>query len=363
MVKVAPSAPHLTTTTWQAPEEKRVAPAVPWAVLGAAFFLLEAYILVHWLTSGNLEATPPGPSELPTHMRVAVVSMEVGAIIGAIAMLYFVLLRPWRRTGAITFEGMLCIIWFTLVWQDLLADYSQYWVTYNAHLFNLGSWNGSVPGWLAPNGHRLVAPLLLTGPVYIAGLFGATLVACHLMRRAKARWPQVSRFRLMLGCFIGMVVLDLIAEQTMLFTGLYVYGGGISWLTLFHGHYFQFPVYGAVLFGGTWACYTCLMYFRDDKGLTVVERGVDSLRISGRGKKVVRFLALAGVCNGIYLGVYNIPMQWFATHADDWPADIQNRSYFTQGLCGPGTPYACSGPGVPIARPDSVPVPPADRRN
>ena len=55
---------------------------------------------------------------------------------------------------------------------------------------------------------------------------------------------------------------------------------------------------------------------------------------------------------------YNLPMGLVSMHADPWPKDVLKRSYFTNGMCGPGTTYACAGPDVPLARPHSADVSP-----
>jgi hypothetical protein len=39
---------------------------------------------------------------------------------------------------------------------------------------------------------------------------------------------------------------------------------------------------------------------------------------------------------------------------DPYPADIQKRSYFTQGICGARTDRACPGPSIPIPLPGSA---------
>jgi hypothetical protein len=39
---------------------------------------------------------------------------------------------------------------------------------------------------------------------------------------------------------------------------------------------------------------------------------------------------------------------WTSSHTSSYPADVQKRSYFTDGICGAGTDTACSGPNVPI---------------
>ena len=43
-----------------------------------------------------------------------------------------------------------------------------------------------------------------------------------------------------------------------------------------------------------------------------------------------------------------VPWNWMALHQSEWPEDIQKRTYFTQGLCGEDTSYACAGPDKPI---------------
>ena len=60
----------------------------------------------------------------------------------------------------------------------------------------------------------------------------------------------------------------------------------------------------------------------------------------------IRYLPLVGVCNAIFLVTYNIPNAIAGLYASPWPKDVTGRSYFLDGLCGQGTAYTCSGPGV-----------------
>ena len=46
----------------------------------------------------------------------------------------------------------------------------------------------------------------------------------------------------------------------------------------------------------------------------------------------------------------NLPFFWQSTHMSTYPADVQKRSYFTQGMCGEGTNLACFGPAIPNPR-------------
>jgi hypothetical protein len=68
---------------------------------------------------------------------------------------------------------------------------------------------------------------------------------------------------------------------------------------------------------------------------------------------------MVGVLNLITFGTYNLPMSILGLYSSPFPKDILDRSYFMDGLCGPGTSYACPGTNVPIPRRDSAHLDPA----
>jgi hypothetical protein len=329
-----------------------------WAGLGAFFSALIIYIFVAWMASGNVERTPVGPTPVPTYMKWTTHTWEVLGLVVTAWFLYVLLVKPWRREGRITADGLLMLALATCYWQDMLINFTQYVCTYNAEFINWGSWYAQVPGWLPPLGNQFIEAPVWALPAYIYLVFGGVLVGCFIMRRAKARWPQMGKFGLAMCCMGVFVVADLIIEPMFMLLGFYTYPGAIEWLTLFHGKFYQLPLYEAVLFPATVTSWTCLRYFRNDKGLTFAERGVDEVRRNPRSKSWLRFLALVGITNVLYLAFYNIPHSFFAIHSSPWPKDVTSRSYFTNGLCGPGTEYACPGPGIPINRPNSIHVGP-----
>jgi hypothetical protein len=100
-----------------------------------------------------------------------------------------------------------------------------------------------------------------------------------------------------------------------------------------------------------------LRFFKDDRGRTVVERGIDGLQVGEGRKTALRFLAVFGMCNVLVLLCYNVPNAIIGAHSTAWPRDLQERSYLTDRLCGPGTDRACPGPGVPLVRGDDTPPP------
>ena len=92
----------------------------------------------------------------------------------------------------------------------------------------------------------------------------------------------------------------------------------------------------------------CLRYFTDDRGRTVVERGLDHVRGGAVKQQFVRFLAIFAAVSGCFFFFYNVPAQWIAMHSDPWPEDHLKRSYFNGGICGDGTDVPCPDPTLPI---------------
>jgi hypothetical protein len=325
-------------------------PVAVWASLGAFFLALQTYVMVAWVASGNAKRTPAGETPIPGWMNISLRTQEVAGSLVALGIIYWCVIRPWRQQRTLSLDGMFVLSFlFGTYWQDPLFQYTQWNATYNTGFFNLGSWAANIPGWIAPHGNQFAEPLLFAMPAYLYGIFGGMVLINILMRQARTRWPGLSNVRLALFSLAGVFVIDFVLELFWMRLGAYNYAGAVKSLTLFHGHYYQFPVYEVVLWGGAWAGFAFVRFFRDDKGHTVAERGVEELRVTNKQKTTVRFLAIVGIMNVIFLG-YSLSWNWLSLHSDAWPADIQNRSYFRSGLCGPGTDYACPGPDTPIHR-------------
>jgi hypothetical protein len=350
----------VTTPLEFASDTRRIKPVKWWAAIGAACIALQTYVFIAWLTSGEVKPTSPGPTEMPTWMLVSIRTQEVVGVLATIAVGWFFLVRPWRRQGHISLDGMLFVCFLLIWWQDPLINYSAPVATYNANLLNFGSWTTKIPGWLTPNGQLFPEPVIWASTAYLTAVFGAAVFSNVVMRKAKQRWPGIGTLGLIGVCVGFFIVFDLVAELIWVRTGIYFYPGTIRSLSIFPGRYYQFPIYEPLLFGVTWAFWGCLRYFRDDKGRTVAERGIDDMRATPGQKTWWRFLALVGMTNVLFLWC-NVGWQFFALHADPWPKDVTSRSYMTDQFCGPGTTYACPGPAVPINRPDSAHIDPAGR--
>jgi hypothetical protein len=262
---------------------------------------------------------------------------------------------PLIRRQPIPWDGLMVMAFLTMIWQNYLLNWFRTWSTYNAIFVNRGSWYNNVMFWSAPNVRQGFAE----APFYDFGFYaawGLSLVwLCFIMRFAKRRWPNLGKAGLFGLLLAFCMVFDFVIECLLMRGGAYTYAGiKPGWWLLFKGHYYQFPLYEIPLFGVCLASMVVVRYFRNDRGESIAERQIDEVRVGRRSKTFIRFLAIAGIFNGIFF-LYNLAVQPFVIgNGGEWPADIQKRSYFTQGICGGKTDRACAGPNVPIAIPGSA---------
>src|SRR5262249_4301749 len=174
------------------------APVKWWAAVGLLVVLFEIVVLTRWVTGPLFETVPVGPTPVPTFMKVAIVFFQVTSVPAALACLYFLAIRPWRRTGKLTVDGALTIAFATLWFQDCLSAYSGAWFTYNSWAVNFGSWVNSIPfatAKAAP-GAMVVEPILIVPGVYVWIFVIVMFLGSWLMQTARNRWPHMSSVKL-----------------------------------------------------------------------------------------------------------------------------------------------------------------------
>ena len=331
-------------------ETKKSKPVVVWATAGGLILALQIYVWTRWVTGPYFVRVPAGPSDPPTYMKVMLTANAVAMAVLLPATIYWLLIRPWVRERRITLDGLLFISCALFFFQDPLLNYFNTWCTYNTWLWNRGSWSPYIPGALSPEapGAQVAEPLAINATGYGMVVFLA-IAGCWLMRRIKNRWPGISNVKLILITYAAAIVLDFGMEAGfMLPFGLYTYPGAIRSVTIFADTYHQWPIYEGLMWGGVMTALACLRFFTDDRGRTIVERGLDQVRGGFARQQFVRFLAIFAAVSASFFFCYNLPAQWIALHSDPWPADHMKRSYFNGGICGDGTDAPCPNPVLPM---------------
>lgn len=331
----------------------KTAPIVVWAAIGVLIFLFQAYVLVTWATGPNFVTTPPGPDALSETQRWYFLFLQTAIPLGAVVCLIKWVLLPRLRLGHLSADGRLFLAGSLIFFWDMSMNYSATTLLYNSHLLNFGAWTlGSWPMWFSPAANLLPEPILVTPPGYTALVTTQALFVCWLMRKAKARWPNLRPLACIGLIILGCTVVDSTIEVLLIRTEVYAYPGAIRAFALFPGETYQFPLNEGILFGGLGVgSMAMLLFFRDDRGDTIAERGVDSLRVSENAKGWLRGFSVFGYCHFMFIVLYAIPMQFFSLHSGPFPEGYP--SYMLNGMCvyGPNADQ-CPGPGIALPRLD-----------
>jgi hypothetical protein len=100
-------------------------------------------------------------------------------------------------------------------------------------------------------------------------MFLPMLMCCSAMRWARRRYPRIGVGGLILVAVGVMGVFLLTLETVWVRTGQYSYMGVVSSLSLWPGHYYQYPLYSWAAWSVFWGLMVALRYFRNDRGETV----------------------------------------------------------------------------------------------
>jgi hypothetical protein len=338
------------TTASEATAAQRTPAVKVWALAGGLILTFIAWVLIRWITGPFFHRVPSGPSDPPVWMKANLLFWQIASPIAALSLLGIFVVRPWVRERTIGLDGRLILAFSTLWFQDPLCNFTGNWVTYNSWMLNKGSWYSSVPGsasFAAP-GQMLAEPLLLIPFLYVYFFWLACVMGSWIMRWIAGRRPGAGKPTLIGACFVVILFFDFVLEGLIWMPGgAWTLAGGTD-PVLFPGSYHQFTVNEWIPVSATLTAVACIRHFRDDKGRTIAERGIDELKTTPRRKLVMQTLALAGVVHVAMFTLYVAPNFVFGLHTQAWPADVRKHSYFTDYICGQGTDRICPAPAISV---------------
>ncbi|HSV40266.1 MAG TPA: spirocyclase AveC family protein, partial [Nocardioidaceae bacterium] len=274
--------------------QKTTRPITWWAALGAGFLAFAAYLIVAWLASGEAERVTTGDSELPAAMEVALFVQQWGLLAGMLLLIWFKAVKPRLQTGSFTFDGLMILTFAIMWWSDPFYNYFTPGFNYNAYFVNLGSWVGHAPGWMSPNPTEIPQPLLWLPGVYTCAFFLMVLLVNWIFRKTRERYPHMSIVSMWFVAFVPMVVAGLAWEAAFMVMGSHQYGSSIHEVTLNPGHYYAFPLYQGITASLLYTTWGAMRFFRDERGYSFAERGIERLNVSPNAKGWMRFFAVSG---------------------------------------------------------------------
>lgn len=333
---------------------RRARPVMWWASIGALALVLQAWIYGAWIASDDFRTVAVGRAEVPGHEKVWAWILQALFSAAALAAVAFVA-RGCLKQRRFTVEAKIMLAWWAVIWMDPSANFFRPQYFFNSYYVNMGSWAEHIPGWVSREGGNLPFPFMIDFASYTASVL-ATVAGAHLMRQVRRRCPQTGTVGLVLvaWAFLSLVVF---AVENLLIRAGWLVWNGIPGVTLWSHSRLAIPLTEVLVWGATQTALSALLFFKDDRGQVVVERGMDRVAVTGWRKTAVSTLAIIGfatAAQAIY-GIISAPLGFYVGPQPDIP------SYMRNGACGGGTPYRCPGPEVPVLLPDNPPGASAER--
>lgn len=302
-----------------------------WALFGGVWVVVAGQAIVRWMLSADQFVPAPvlGPDVYPAWRESSLRVLEVASVAVLLAFVWFCVIRPLRRDGRLSLDGMFVIGGVFGSVMDAWLNLYDYLFAWNAHSLNRGVWAAFMPFHLPASSSRYAEGLAWGVPMYIYFCTGAAIIGCQVVRRLRARFPGISDTKALAVVFAGEFAAGFLLENTIIrVTQAYGYARTNGALTVFDGAAYQFPVYESLFTAslGVAFTYVRLTALADPDGVSVIERGFHrfrpALRTPVRGLAVIGFSAVA------LLMLYHLPFNWLGVGGDSY---AQLPSYLLPG--------------------------------
>ena len=326
------------------------------AVAGTPILILEAWTLITWLADGPHQLTDYRRPGHPVDWWGAR-TFEVIAVI----MSFFIIRRLIRGCRAqhrfLTFEVMFCLCGASIIWATTNVNFFVPMFTYNAYFLNVNDPCGHIPVIVNPDCGRMPSPILFGWLWETFGLLVSALALGWVVNRVKRRRPSLSTARVWVILIGGSALIVGVLEPLVIIPlHLWTYPGAPASIHI-GGAAWRYPILTELPSFTCWLALTAaLWYFSDDRGRTIVERGLDCYGPVKR--RIVTLLSLYCLVQLISWGPSVAPDWAMGFFQDKWaklPPELNN------GLCNqPGvaahTRYGpCPGsPGFRLPLPGSL---------
>jgi hypothetical protein len=268
---------------------------------------------------------------------------EVVMVITAVAVMGTVV-RDCLRRRAFTTDASIIVAGFFMLFWDPMVNWMQPNFFYSSQWINVNTWTGYAPWVVNPTASQMPQPIVFIGLIYPFGLLAFSMLLNKGMSAARRRWPEITNARLIAGTFVGGLSLCLLLEAPIFLMNLWGLPGAPDELALFdNDHRFAWAEYVTTTI--VFTTLGCVRFFRNDKGQTIAERGLDNLSPGARALVAtlatttlfaiaIWVLLLIQIPAGLHAAPYP---QGYPKHMINDLCDVRPEMHTEYGPC-PGSP-------------------------
>lgn len=330
------------TTLRESTQAPAKAPARPWglpqylALAALPVLLLETWTIVTWLADGPSMVTEYRTPQSPNWWAAQV--YQGLAVVVAIAVSTYVVRGCLREKKVWTFDLMFCVAGATMIWAVSATNVIMPTFLESSNFISVYDMCSHNPLVVNPDCSRIPNALPFWLLFSAFGPLAGALTARAVLVAARRRWPAISKARqfLVLGAFGAVAALVL--EGPAVTFGLWSYTAGPTSVPFGHvGRYTAVALLETALFFVT---LSALWVFRNDRGETLVQRGLTSMRPRARG--AITFLALYSVFQFAAWIPGSVPVMVYGFYESEWP---ELPGYLLNDMCdAPGVTGTRYGP-------------------
>jgi hypothetical protein len=313
------------------PPRRQVPAPVILAVIGVLVAGYALWTWAAWLGSGPTQVAatrdPDAASWWVARGYEAIMAVTVLAV-------SFYVVRQCLRQRRLVFDAIFIIAGFFMLFWDPMVNWMQPNFMYSSQWFNLNTWVAQAPGVVNPTAGLMPQPVFIMF-IYPFGLLGFSIILNHGMRVVQRRVPQISVVALLAFGYAYGLFLGFCLEAPIFLSNLWGLPGAPASFSLFaNGQRYAWAEY--LTTGIVFTTLAAVRYFRNDKGQTIAERGLESLAPPARTATSV-FATIAMFAMAMWaLLLVQIPA---GLHASPYPTDYP--AHLINGLCNiPGNPHS-----------------------
>lgn len=307
------------------------------ALVGVPVLVWNAWTVIAWLIAGPHEITRYRPPGHPVDWYAARVFEGLAIAVGTTLAVY--VYRGCRRARMwLTFDVLFCLAAATQFWGDAGVNFMAPTITISSEWVNVNATCGHMPLVVNPDCGRTPDPLLFLFLLETFVPLGCAIIFGRLVNRVRGRRPHTTTAQLVAMVIAAGFGLALLEPLVIIPLHLWNYPGAKPAISIGSG--FRYPLFEIACFGLWFGVLASVRIFRDDRGHTVVERGLDHHRPATR--KLVTWLALYTIFQIAIWGFASMPYWVLGVDQKPWPREpIQ----LVNGMCdAPGVSGTRYGP-------------------